>query len=173
VAHCPAYGITLTNPDSDRWALNVLQEGAMQMILLEDKLSVKQEGIGVAVIDLLMAYGADIVNLFKDETTAKEYLINGGRGGASFIGSIEEESFAHVRGKLAYEAIVIPNMPSLKARIQFINMGDYAVMLFALIDKNDFTAKLIELDRIINSDFLKFDTHLMSKQTKYGHRVQD
>ena len=173
VAHCPAYGITLTNPDSDRWALNVLQEGAMQMILLEDKLSVKQEGIGVAVIDLLMAYGADIVNLFKDETTAKEYLINGGRGGASVIGSIEEESFAHVRGKLAYEAIVIPNMPSLKARIQFINMGDYAVMLFALIDKNDFTAKLIELDRIINSDFLKFDTHLMSKQTKYGHRVQD
>ena len=74
MAHCPAYGITLTNPDSDRWALNVLQEGAMQMILLEDKLSVKQEGIGVAVIDLLMAYGADIVNLFKDETTAKEYL---------------------------------------------------------------------------------------------------
>ena len=62
---------------------------------------------------------------------------------------------------------------NLKARIQFINMGDYAVMLFALIDKNDFTAKLIELDRIINSDFLKFDTHLMSKQTKYGHRVQD
>ena len=173
VAHYPAYGITFTNPDSDRWSLDVLQEGVMQMILLQDKFSVKEEGISVAVIDLSMAYGADVVNLFKDETTAKEYLVNGGRGGASFIGSIEKESFAHVKGKLAYEAIVIPNMPSLKARVQFINMGDYAIMLFALIDKNDFTAKLTELDQIINGDFLKFNTHLTSKRTKYGQRAQN
>ena len=163
-ASCPAFGISLTNPDTSRWKLGVLQEGPMQMILLTDRHSVSEEGIAVAAIDLVMMYGPEFADLITQEGAKKEFLLSGGRSGASFLGQIQTERFVLVKGWLAYEAVVLPDLPRMRARVQFIIMDGHALVLCVMGNPSEWESRLAECDRIISSDFLKLTADATEKQ---------
>jgi len=150
---CPAYGVTLTNPDPDKWKLSVNRDGVFQGLMLEDRFSVHGEGIMVGVVDFLTAYGPQLVKMMSDdEEMGKQMLIDSGRGGAAMLGEIESERLVSIRGSMAYEAVISPNMPGVKARIQCINKSDYAIMIFMLGDKRTFDAKTAACDRIVTDN---------------------
>lgn len=150
VAYCDAYGVSLKNPDPTRWKLSVEDQGPTKVLVLEDRQSVRGEGIGVAVFDLVMVYGPDLAAMLADADSAREFLIDGGRGGAAFLGAVQQERLTTVQGKLAYEAVVEPNIPGVKARIQFQMRMGYGVMVFVLAGEDGFDARLAECDRILS-----------------------
>jgi hypothetical protein len=118
VAYYPAYGITLANPDEEKWKLSFEESGIIKAILLEDKWSTKQEGIGIFILDLILSYGPQATKIVGDkEEERKQALINLGRGSALYGGGpIESERLTTIKNNLAYEAIVATNMPGLKAK---------------------------------------------------------
>jgi len=155
VGICPGYGITLKNPDPDRWRLSAQQEGCIKGILLQDKFSVNEEGIMVGVVDFVMAYGPQFSELLGNEEAQKQALISFGRGAAMSAGQIENERFTTVKGCLAYEAVVAVNVPGVKARIQWVLKSDFAVMVLVLGSARNFESRTAEADRIIR-DYLQF-----------------
>jgi len=121
VGTCPAYGITLTNPDPDEWKLSVNRDGVFQGLFLEDRFSVHGEGIMVGAIDFLTSYGPEFIKMMNDdEEMSKQMLIDSGRGGAAMLGEIESERLVQIQGSMAYEAMISPNMPGVKARTRAI-----------------------------------------------------
>jgi hypothetical protein len=155
-AYCLGYGVELENPDSSKWKLSVLKEGTFEGVLLEDIYSVSQEGIMVGIVDFVMAYGPIALQMMNDEETSKQFLVEAGRGSAMFGGQVESERFTIVKENLAYEAIVKPNIPKVKMRVQWIMRSGYGIMVIILGDERNFQAKLAECDQIIN-DYLKLN----------------
>jgi hypothetical protein len=148
-ATIPAYGISVTNPDPERWKISVLDEGVMEGVLLEDRFSVNGEGIMIGVLDFVTTYGPQVIELLQDEEMKRQMLINGGRGGCMSIGQIERERFAPVRGQLAYEASILPNMAGVKARCQFISGQGCGLMVLVIGASVDFADKTAECDRVV------------------------
>ena len=150
LASCPAYGVTLRNPDPARWKLSCMSDGVFQGVVLEDRFSVNGEGILIGVVDQLVTFGPQVVSMMNnDEETRRQSLIDSGRGAAMMIGQIESERLVPIGGDMAYEGIIKPNMPGVKARIRCIGKGDYALMIFVLANASDFDAKAEEADQIV------------------------
>ena len=151
VAKDPAYGITLTNPDAKRWDLSIQTEGAIRGILIEDKFSVRSEGMMVAVLDMALCFGPQAAKAMQAEEELKQLLIGGGRGGAMSLGEIEEEQFTYLKGKLAYDATVKMNAPGVKARYLYSVQSSYAVVILIMADSNRFDEKVKQFDNIIEA----------------------
>ncbi|NLH72789.1 MAG: hypothetical protein GX456_07025 [Verrucomicrobia bacterium] len=152
VASFPAYGITVKNPDPAKWKFSLINDGPVTGVFMEDQFSVNEEGIVIGVVDLFFAYGPQLVRLLNSEESAKSTLIGAGRGGSTMLGSIESERLTTLNGSLAYESIVVPNLPSLKARVQWVNCTDYGLMILLFGDAREFDAKIAECDRIVRDN---------------------
>lgn len=102
-----AYGVTLTNPDPNKWELSLMTEGGFRGAFLRKIASTTPEGIVVLIYDALMTEGAH----HDQATTVEEqqaYLRGAGRGIlASFCDHIDEEGFTTVKGTLAYEVTTL------------------------------------------------------------------
>ena len=156
-ASCPAYGVTLENPDPRKWKLSTQQEGMLQAILLEDKWSVSDEGIMVMILDTAMVYGPEVAQMLQDEENSKETMIYTGRGGAMSAGRIESERFTTIKGSIAYEAIIVPNIPGMKVREQLIQRPGHMLMVLLFGSANNFEDKLAECDRILDEHMVLND----------------
>ena len=157
VAYHPSYGLSLTNPDNKKWKLSIEDTGAMKMLLLEDRWSVKQEGLGLIILDLVLSFGPQAAKELEDEEEMKQVLINAGRGSALSIGStIESERFTTVKGNFAYEATVTTNIPGgIKAKCIWMMRPGYMLGILMMVDTNTFQEKTQEYEKIIQGDFLK------------------
>lgn len=150
VGSCPAYGITFKNPDPARWRLNVETDGVFQGLSLEDKFSVQQEGVLVGVVDLLVVFGPQVVQMTSnDDELAKQTLIGTGRGMATSQGEVQDERLVPIQGALAYEATVTANLPGVKGRVQCIDKKDHFVVILLLGSGQRFEEKKAEYDGIL------------------------
>ena len=130
--------------------------GATKMLLLEDKWSVKGEGMGVLVLDLILTYGIQAATAFDDEESGRELLVGVGRGSALSVGTnIESERFTTVKGILAYEAVVDTNIPGIKVKQLWLMRPGYMVGILMMADANAFQDKIGEYERIIQGDWLQ------------------
>ncbi|MBN2180899.1 MAG: hypothetical protein JW715_03210 [Sedimentisphaerales bacterium] len=155
-AEYPDYGVALKNPDDTKWKLSVEDMGGTKMLLLEEKWSVKNEGIAILILDTIMAYGPQAAKAFENDEQKKDLLTGGGRGSALSIGtSIESEQFSTFKGGIAYEAVVVTNMPGLKAKCIWTLRPGFMLGVLMLADTNSFQKKITEYEKIITSDALK------------------
>ena len=155
-AQYPDYGVTLTNPDDTKWKLSIEDMGGTKMLLLEEKRSVKNEGIAILILDTIMAYGPQAAKAFEDDEQKKELLTGGGRGSALSIGTnIENEQFSTLKGDIAYEAVVATNMPGLKAKCIWTLRPGFMLGILMMVDTNSFQQKIKEYEKIIQGDSLK------------------
>ena len=158
VARNPVYGVSLANPDDKKWKLSIVDAGAMNMLLLEDKWSVKGEGMAILILDTILTYGPQAAKAIRDEEEEKGFLIGAGRGGALSIGTaIENERFTTMKGSLAYEATVATNFPGVKAKCVFILRSGSMLGFLMMADANTFQEKIEEYERIIQGDWLQID----------------
>lgn len=151
VGSLPAYGVTVKNPDPERWALSTEVDGLSQSIVLEDRSSVQGEGIMVGVMDFIATYGPKVVALMMNEEIKRTTLRDSGRGVGMMLGRIEDEKFVTIRGSLAYEAIVAVNMPGLKARLQVIDQQGVSILVLAFVRASKFQEQMAKYNEIINS----------------------
>lgn len=157
VARHPAYGVSLGNPDDKRWKLSIEEEGPTKMLILEDRFSVREEGMAVVVLDSVLAYGPQAAKAIEDEELKKEILIGVGRGSALSMGTIENERFITVKGIFAYEATVAPNVPGAKAKCVWMIQPGFMLGILMMADANAFQEKIGEYERIIQGDWLCLD----------------
>jgi hypothetical protein len=157
VARYPAYGVSLANPDEKKWKLSIQGTGATTMLLLEDKWSVKQEGLGIFVLDTILAYGPGATKALEDEALAKQLLIGAGRGAALSLGTaIQEERFTTVKGQVAYEALVDTNIPGgVKAKVLCLRRSGFMLASVMLADAQAFQKKIEEYEKILQGDGLQ------------------
>ena len=155
-AYFPAYNITLVNPDPQKWKLSMVENGGtLQMLLLEDRWSVKEEGMGILVMDLVLTYGTQVLQLINDEESQKEFLIGGGRGAALNVGDeIEDERFTMIKNDLAYEATFSMNVPGLKGKLFAVMRSGYMVGVLIMADIRKFQEKVAEFEEIIQGELL-------------------
>ena len=156
VAYHPAYNIKLLNPNTKKWKLSVQNSGSNAVLLLEDKWSVKEEGIGVIVMDTVLAYGSQAAKAIQTEKMKKELLIGFGRGGANSLGNIESERFTEIKGDLAYEATILTNMAGgIRAKSLSMLRPGFVIGIIMLVDSNTYNTKFDEYDKIIKGDWLQ------------------
>jgi len=156
VAHCPSYGVSLANPDEKKWELTVEDAVGTKMLMLEDKWSVKEEGIVIVITDTVLAYGRQAAAVLQDEEEKKQFLIAHGRGGAMSIGTIENERFTVVKGELAYEAIVGTNMPGgIRVKARSLLRPELIIGIIIMADAKTFEEKIQVYDSIIEGDWLR------------------
>jgi len=155
-AQYPDYGITLANPDDTKWKLSIEDMGGTKMLLLEEKWSVKNEGIAILILDTIMTYGPQAAKAFEDDEQKKQLLTGGGRGSALSIGTnIESEQFSTFKGNLAYEAVVSTNISGLKAKCIWTLRPGFMLGVLMMADANSFQQKIKEYENIILGDSLK------------------
>jgi hypothetical protein len=155
-AQYPDYGVTLINPDDTKWKLSTEDMGGTKMLLLEDKWSVKSEGIAILILDTIMTYGPQAAKAFEDDEQKKQLLTGGGRGSALSIGTnIENEQFSTFKGNIAYEASVTTNIPGLKAKCIWTLRPGFMLGILMMVDANSFQQKIQEYEKIIMGDSLK------------------
>ena len=157
VAQIPAYGVSLVNPDEKKWRLSIEEQGAIKILQLKDRWSLKEEYIEIAVIDLVLAHGPQVARVYEDEEMAKQSLITAGRAGAATVGSdIEQERFILFKGNSAYEAIIKSYMPGVKVKgLWMTPRPGFMLIIFMQVDSNTFQEKIAEFDKIIQGDWLQ------------------
>jgi hypothetical protein len=152
VGRMSAYGVTLVNPDDRQWKLSVQNQGAMQMLLLEDKFSVKNEGMAIVCLNTAVVYGPEAVRALEGEEEQKQLLIGGGRGAALSIGTvIEREQFTTFKGAIAYEATVATNFPGVKGRLLFTVRPGHLLGVLMLVDAGSLKARVKQYQQILDA----------------------
>lgn len=147
------YGITLTNPDPEKWKLSIESQGGMGMILLEDRFSVNPAGVMVAVINTILAYGPHANELMGkgSEEEKKSVLANAGQGGMRGMGGVvESERFRIFKGEFAYEGVASVPMQNTKAKAIVALKPDHMVMVIMLIPASNFNERSAEFDSIVD-----------------------
>ncbi len=154
VARYPAYGLSLTNPDPNKWKLSIEATGGMAMLVLEDRFSVYNAGVGVGVVNLVLAYGPQWTKLMgedEDEDERKSFLSMAGRGGlVSMGGSIESERFRLFKGSFAYEGVASMNLPNTKVKALWIPKPGYALMVIMMVEASKFNEQSAEYETLLD-----------------------
>jgi hypothetical protein len=148
-----AYGITLTNPDPERWKFSANNSGAMGMLILEDRTSVTPVAVMVGVINTVVAYGpqaARAVGDTADEEQSKGLLSGAGRGGLlNMGGEIKSERFRKFHGFLAYEGVATCRLPDTKAKVLVAQRPGHLLMVILLVKASDYEAQAAEMEKIL------------------------
>ena len=155
-ARFAAYDVALTNPDPKKWNLEIQKaDDGGTVLVLEDRWSVKQEGLAVVVLDIILVFGPQATKALASEDLSKELLTSGGRGSALAIGEIEEESFATLKGRLAYVATVVTKMPGTKAKVIWILRPGSMVGVVMMLDSTQFTKRGEEYEAILEGKWFE------------------
>jgi hypothetical protein len=154
LARYSLYGITLRNPDPEKWNLSVNTQGAIGMLILEDRFSVNSSGIAVGVINKVLSYGPHAEKLTGEndqEEENKSFLSSVGRGGLLSIGGeIESERFRMFKGSFAYEGVASPNVPRTKLKIIVFQQPSCFVMVLMFMETLNFEAQAEEYETLVD-----------------------
>lgn len=154
VGRYSAYGITLTNPDPDKWKLSTEVQGCMGMIGIEDRFSVNLSVIMVAVINTILAYGPhanELTGEGESEDEKKSFLAMAGQGGIKNVGGvIESERFRIFKGEFAYEGIASVPIPNTKLKTIVVMKPGYMVMVIMFIQASNFNEQSAEFESIVD-----------------------
>ena len=155
VARYDLYGLTLKNPDAKRWKLSQDSTGNMAMLLLEDRNSVSDGGIMVAVINMTFVYGPKAgaaISDPKNDEMRRNMVLSAGRGGILNIGGeIDSEQFHTFKELLGYEAVAtITKADNLKVKGTFLIDGDCLVMIMEMVDARNFKVNVAEYDKVLD-----------------------
>jgi hypothetical protein len=132
----PEYGVSLKNPDPQRWKPDIEAAGNAYMLGFNDQTNVNTTFVGVMIFDPLLLMGpAALESLGPDakEEDVRNMLHSMGRGAALNIGTnLEGERFIKFQGMLAYEGVVTAHMPNTKVKVIAVHgtRAVYLAMLF-------------------------------------------
>ncbi len=154
VARYSLYGITLRNPDPEKWNLSVDTQGGIGMLILEDRFSVNTSGIAVGVINTVLSYGPHAEKITGEndsEEERKSFLSSACRGGLlNMGGAIESERFRIFKGSFAYEGVASPNIPNSKVKIIVFQQPGYFVMVLMFLETSNFEAQSAEYEALVD-----------------------
>lgn len=159
------YGLSVTNPDSKRWQLQVLKGGQLRGILLADQSSRGPTGILIQILDPVVLYGPEVMRIMAENMNAKEYLAVACQGAARYVGRIERERFTEVSGKLAYDTIVDVGSPQVRARMLGRLERDFVLIIVMIAEVDNFRVTAREYEKIIES-YLKVKTDRPTSKLK-------
>jgi hypothetical protein len=136
VARSSSYGLIVKNPDPEQWKLSVKQQGVMPSISLDNTSSLQPSGIGINVINPLLAYGPPALAYMGPDAKLedrKEALRAGGRGAIlNTCKEIDSERFRKFKGHTAYECVGSTKVPGTKVKVVIIDRPTGFVMVFLL-----------------------------------------
>jgi len=156
LAKYPLYGISLRNPDPDKWRLSATNQAGMGFLILEDRFSITPTGVTVMVWNTVLMYGPQFVEAVIDsanEQIKKDVLAGAGRGGLGRVSTkLEAETFRMFRGTMAYQGIAVANTPNTKLKMILSANRNYILMITEMMNDRDFEAKTKEIDEIIEKN---------------------
>lgn len=154
VARYPAYGIVLKNPNPEKWNLSIDMQGGIGALVLEDRFSVNPAGIYVGIINTVLVYGPQAIDITGENASEEEkkgFLSLGGRGGLMGMGGVvESERFRIFKGLFAYEGVGSINIPNTKAKILVTQKPGYIIMVMMFIEASNFDTRSTEYETLLD-----------------------
>jgi hypothetical protein len=149
-----SYGVTLGNPDAERWRAQDMPVGNMHMLVLQDRASVTEGFAGVMVMDPILLFGLDAFKLIGSnniESDESRVMLSAmGRGSLLNVGTkIEVERFRKFQGRVAYEGIVeAAKMQNTKVKCILVR-GSRALYMVMLLGAPEILA---EYEKVIDAN---------------------